>query len=81
MNAHVNLRSHSRPVCKWKQHVSQLEVEAVAQKLVAEGAMMHFGIQYVSLEGVSVLMAEVVLHFVGRGNLFEWAATRSQRQP
>jgi hypothetical protein len=43
--------------------------------------MTHFGIQCVSLEGVSVPMAEAVLHFVGRENLPEWAVTRSQRQP
>jgi hypothetical protein len=55
--------------------------EAVAQKLVAEGAMTHSGIQSVSLEGVSVPMAEAVLHFVGRENLFELAVTRSRMQP
>ena len=102
-HAQVNLCSHSRRACKWKQRVSQMEEGAVAQKSVAEGAMMHSGIQRVSLKGVSaqklvaegamarseipcvslegasVPMAEAVLHFVGRENLFECAVTRSQR--
>jgi hypothetical protein len=56
-----------------------MEEEAVAQKLVADGATTHSGIQCVSLEGVSVQKAEAVLHFVGRENLFECAVTRSQR--
>jgi hypothetical protein len=56
----VNLCSHSQRACKWKQHVSQMEEEVVAQKSVAGGAMTHSGIQCVSLEGVSAqkLVAE-----------------------
>ena len=80
-HAQVNLCSRSRRTCKWKQHVSPMEEEAVAQKLVAEGEMPHSGTQCAFLEGVSVPVAEVVLHFVGRENLFEWPATRSQRPP
>jgi hypothetical protein len=44
---------------------------AVAQKLVEEVAMTHSEMQCVSSEGVPALVAEVVLHFVGQGNLFE----------
>ena len=77
----VNLCPHSRWTCKSKQHVSPMEEEAVAQKLMAEGVMPHSGTQCASLEGVSVPAAAAALRFAGRENLFEWPATRSQRPP
>ena len=69
-NARRNVNAHSRPERRRKQHVFQMEEEAVAEDL-AEEAMTHSEMQCVFSEAVPALVAEAVLYFVGQENLFE----------
>lgn len=74
-NAQGNVSPHSRPERRRKQHVFQMEEEAVAENLVEEVAMTHSEMQYVFSEGVPALVAEGVPYFVGK------EVSRSQRTP
>ena len=68
-----NVSPHSRPKRRRKQHVFQMEEEAVAERLVEEVVMTHSEMQCVFSEGAPapVAEAEAVLYFVGQENFFE----------
>jgi hypothetical protein len=70
-NVQGDVGPHSRLERWWKQHVFQMEEEAVAEKLVDEVAMTHSEMQCVFSEGVPALVAKAALYFVGQENLFE----------
>lgn len=70
-NALGNVSPRSRPKRRRKQHVFQMEEEAVAEKLVEVVVMRHSEMQCVFSEEVPALVAQVVLYFVGQENLFE----------
>jgi len=70
-NAQENVSPRSRPKRRRKQHVFQMEEEAVEEKLAEEAAMAHSEMQCVFSEGVPALVAEAALYFVGQENLFE----------
>lgn len=70
-NVQGDVSSHSRPKRRRKQHVFQMEEEAVAERLVEEVAMTHSEMQCVFSEEGLAQVVQGVLYFVGQENLFE----------